>query len=97
MIGVHHNLEAARRLDSLTVHGLPDRIHIGGARLDNGLRPHSEANKGVPARRLFGSHASASIRGPRLPRILRPLSLVRALSWSRHGLQRESCGPTCTC
>jgi hypothetical protein len=46
MISVHHNLEAARRLDSLTVHGLPDRIHIGGARLDNGLRPHSEAKKG---------------------------------------------------
>jgi hypothetical protein len=46
MISVHHNLEAARRLDSLTVHGLPDRIHIGGAGLDNGLRPHPEANKG---------------------------------------------------
>ena len=26
MISVHHNLEAARRLDSLTVHGLPDCI-----------------------------------------------------------------------
>ena len=46
MIGVHHNLEAARRLDSLTVHGLPDCIDVGGARLDNGLRPHPEANEG---------------------------------------------------
>jgi len=46
MISVHDNLEAARRLDSLTVQGLPDRIHIGGACLDNGLRPHSEAGKG---------------------------------------------------
>ena len=45
MIGVHHNLEAARRLDSLTVHGLADCIDIGGAGLDNGLRPHPEANK----------------------------------------------------
>lgn len=30
MIGVHHNLEAARRLNSMTVHGLPDRIYVGG-------------------------------------------------------------------
>src|SRR5262249_20671860 len=46
MIGVHHNLEAARRLDSLTVHRLPDRIYVGSACLDNGLRPHPEANEG---------------------------------------------------
>jgi hypothetical protein len=46
MIGVHHNLEAARRFDSLTVHGLPDCIYVGGARLDNGLRPHPEADEG---------------------------------------------------
>lgn len=46
MIGVHHNLEAARRLEPLTVHGLPDCIYIGSARLNNGLRPHPEANEG---------------------------------------------------
>ena len=46
MIGVHHNLEAARRLDSLTVHGLADCIDVGSASLDNGLRPHPEANEG---------------------------------------------------
>src|SRR6476659_6925299 len=45
MIGVHHDLEAARRLDSLTVHGLPDRIYVGGTGLDNGLCPHPEANE----------------------------------------------------
>ena len=46
MIGVHHNLEAARRLDSLTVHGLADCIDVCGAGLDDGLRPHPEANEG---------------------------------------------------
>ncbi len=46
MMSVHHNLEAARRLDSLPVHGLPDCIHVGAARLDNGLRPHPKANEG---------------------------------------------------
>jgi len=46
MIGVHHNLEAARRLYPLTVHGLPHCIHVRGPRLDNGLRPHPEANEG---------------------------------------------------
>jgi hypothetical protein len=46
MISVHHNLEATRRLDSLTVHGLPDYIHVGGATLDDGLRPHPEADEG---------------------------------------------------
>ena len=47
MIGVHHNLEAARRLDSLAVHGLPDCIYVGGARLDNGLlKPMKAASIG---------------------------------------------------
>src|SRR5580704_10234857 len=46
MIGVHHNFESAQRLDSLTVHGLPDCIDVSAARLDNGLRPHPEANEG---------------------------------------------------
>ena len=46
MISVHHNLEAAGRFDPLTVHGLANRIYVGGARLDNGLRPHPEANEG---------------------------------------------------
>ena len=46
MISVHHNLEAARRFDPLTVHGLANRIYVGGARLDNGLRPHPKANEG---------------------------------------------------
>ena len=45
MVGVHHNLKAARSLDSLTVHGLADRIDIDGAGLDNGLRPHPEADE----------------------------------------------------
>src|ERR1700730_2605370 len=46
MMSVHHNLEAARRLDSLAVHGLPDGIYVGAARLDNGFRPHPKANEG---------------------------------------------------
>ena len=46
MIGVHHHFEAARRLDSLTVHGLADRIYVCGAGLDNGLCSHPEANEG---------------------------------------------------
>src|SRR5262249_10045149 len=44
MIGVHHNLEAARRLDSLTVHRLPDCIYVGSACLDTALRPHPPPN-----------------------------------------------------
>src|SRR5258705_5003308 len=38
MISVHYNLEAARRLDPLTVHGLPDCIHVSTQRpsIDNG-------------------------------------------------------------
>ena len=46
MIGVHHNLEAARCVDPLTVRGLPDRIYVGCTRLNDGLRSHPEANEG---------------------------------------------------
>ena len=47
MVSVHHNLEAARQLDSLTIHGsAANRIDVGGTRLDNGLRPHLKANDG---------------------------------------------------
>ena len=46
MIGIHHDLEAARRLQPLTVHGLPHCIHVPGPCLDNGLRPHPEADEG---------------------------------------------------
>ena len=54
MIGVHHNLEAARCVDPLTVRGLPDRIYVGCARLNDGLRPHPEANEGSLHRIIRG-------------------------------------------
>ena len=46
MVGIHHHLETARRLDSLTVHGLSNRIHFGRAGLSYGLCPHSETDEG---------------------------------------------------
>src|SRR3954463_13026464 len=46
VIGVHHLLEAARRLDPLPIHGLADRIDICRTGLSHRLRPHSEADEG---------------------------------------------------
>ena len=46
VIGVHHDLKAARRFNSLTVHRLPDGVYVGGAGLGHGLRPHPKADEG---------------------------------------------------
>ena len=45
MVGVHHHLEAARRLDPLAVHSLPDRVHVRRAGLGNRLGSHPEADE----------------------------------------------------
>ena len=37
MVGVHHHLEAARRVYPLTIHRLPDRVYVGSACLGHGL------------------------------------------------------------
>ena len=44
MVGIHHDIEATRRLDLLAVHRLTDRVHLRGPRLSYRLDPHLEAD-----------------------------------------------------
>ena len=44
MVGVHHGHAARQVFHLLAVHGLANRIDIGGAGLFDGLDPHVEAN-----------------------------------------------------
>ena len=46
VIGIHHDLKAARRLDPLTINRLPDCVDVGGSSLGHGLNPRPKADKG---------------------------------------------------